>query len=179
MATRTVRTGVALGLLSFCRLAVCQTAPVPATAPQNPELALYHALFQEVTLSQTVVPGSDKPLPTGSIKALQGLGLTDQELDTLTEIARDFKSKVTPLDSAERPLVFEARLYTIESVEIPASLDKKLKDISRQRDEVTLDHIHQLKAALGDSLFRKADDWLRLPPEKKYPAGSFALPNAK
>jgi hypothetical protein len=104
-----------------------------------------------------------KPIPGNIVipSVQEILGFTDEQMHALMPIADDYREQNRLIDASVRSLVWQARLHGIAEEEVPAEVTQQLKDAENRRREMVLDHMRQLKAALGDAAFRALDERAR------------------
>src|SRR5204862_4295925 len=95
--------------------------------------------------------------------------LTDEDVQVLAGIADDWQAALDALSNAERQLVFEARLQTMQSGKASTSLADGLKKFSDRRSQIAVDRIKKLKDILGDDRFARLDAYVRSPIIKPVP----------
>jgi len=142
--------------------ALCQTPP---------DHLLFAAFFGHVSgveLMKKMLAKGDFPATfKDTLPNLQeAIGLTDEEYQTLSEIAADYDAKAT-LAMKGAP-IFEARLQVIDSGKMSPAMIAKLEQIEQRRKGVTMDHIQQLREAFGDIAFQKVDAYVHGPEHVKW-----------
>src|SRR5687767_5755136 len=148
---RTLRLGMAGALMGCLWQGVSQ---------QNaPDPAVYESFFRQVAqlrnaTGQVLLNGQPSSLTQPPVQ--DAIGLTAQESQVLNALASDCEAKIRPLDNAARPLIFEARLHAA-SGGTPQWLRQQLNSTDKQRNEIVLAHVRELKAAFGDQRFQMLD----------------------
>ena len=89
------------------------------------------------------------------------LGLTDQEMQSLSVIAADCESRLSAVRQSGSHLIFDARLEAIETGQTPVRAMQQLKDMDVRIGKLMEQSTQQLKSALGEAAFQKLDSWLR------------------
>ena len=160
--TRAVRVALTLGAAGlFC------------FAQDRPDPAAYERLFQDVWwLESAVSQASSAGDATKPIfpKIQEKIGLMDAEGEILTATTNDYFSRLPALQAALASLTLESRIEFAGSGKHSDELTQKFKDLEDQRNQLILDHVQQLKAALSAASFAKVDAYVHLPP--KVPAPS-------
>jgi hypothetical protein len=149
-----VRMGMAVWLAGCVCQSVCQTDP-PA------DDSLYSALFQRLALQARSILLNGQPVTLPQPAIQEAAGLTDQEMKDLNRIAADCQTSVRAVE--RRPhAVFDALMESIETgKDTTAEVQQLAKEEESQRQRIVLDHIQQLRTALGDARFQALTAWLR------------------
>lgn len=155
--------GVALGLTGSAGYGRCQVGP-DAVQQNARDLSVYESFFRQVaqlpkTTPEVLLNGKATHLVQPRLK--DALGLTDEESRELHSIANDCESGRRLLDKAATPLVFEIRLYAVAGENPPAAVTQRFQELGRQRRQLILHHIKQMKVALGDSRFQLVEAFIR------------------
>jgi hypothetical protein len=134
-----------------------------AGAEQNQSVReFYESFFRQVVALKAA---ADHPIevPLKILPRLQDVvGLTDGEVDILNGVATDWASKISAL-AYPRGMIFESRLQQIQFGRILEPLASQLRDIENRHDEMVLDHVRQLKDAIGDLRFQVLEAYLHSP----------------
>jgi hypothetical protein len=121
---------------------------VPRVEPPN---RVYQNFFDEV---------KDLGRLPLSLEAHTSLRPTDQELRSLRTVTADLATESRFFREEVRPLMFEARMQVAESGAVSPSLQEKLRDLENQWARTILDHVRQLKVALGEPCFQRLDKFV-------------------
>lgn len=108
--------------------------------------------------------------PTGEASLKDVVALTDDEVQVLAGIAGDWQAALDVLSNAERQLVFEARLQTMQSGKASTWLADELKKLRDRRSQMAFDRIKKIQDILGDERFARLDAYVRSPIIKPVPA---------
>ena len=149
MRTSSIQMTILFGLMASPGF--CQTNITDSPPSSPPDYVIYQNFFHQVK-ELGIRPLSDE--------AIASLDLTNQELGPLVAIASDFEAATDSFDKAIKPLIFEARMQAIESESVSPALQKKLHDVENRRSLMILDHVRQLKTALGESRFVMLNEFL-------------------
>lgn len=102
--------------------------------------------------------GLDARWPRGKIK--RDAGLTDQEESILKGINRHCNAAVKALDQKVGEIERQLRAkYTPNT--LPKEVWQQYSDFSKQRRQIVLEHVQQLKSAFGAERFRILDSYAR------------------
>ena len=152
----TFRLGLAFAVSGGLWTALCQ--------PPDTDLAAYERLLRAVAQLNEVAPSVPGPVTlNGQLSKMvprtvqDAIGLSGEESQSLNAIAFDFEAKLKSFDASARALVFEARLQLVESDQSSAAKER-LKSLDRERQDILLRHIQQLKTAFGGARFGVLDD---------------------
>jgi hypothetical protein len=92
----------------------------------------------------------------------QAMGLTNQEVEILQALAVAYCKKVRTLDEAVRPLIFEARLRSIDLADPNALRIKQLlADIELQRGRLVQPVLDELRLQFGETRFEAVQAYIR------------------
>jgi len=147
-------------------LVPCLLAPCFGQATRS-DSDVYFALFARVAEMRSmpggivILNGERVPGNIVALKVQENLGLTDQQMKALTSIADDYRNQNRAIDGDVRHAVFEERMHRIIDEPVPAEVSQVLADAETRRSAMVLDHVKQLKAALGDETFRALDERAR------------------
>jgi hypothetical protein len=140
-----------------------------ALCQESPDRAAYAYFFAQVASLRTAADhpptvsigsdGSARSAPT----VQEVVGISDAEAQILRKIAADWNAASDALQESRRGLIFDSRLEFIETGKHSETLEKKLKDLDERSDELVMNHVRQLKAALPDASFAKVDAYVRTP----------------
>jgi hypothetical protein len=139
-----------------------------ALCQESPDRAAYAYFFAQVgTLRvaadhRPTVSGSDRSVRTAPT-VRDVIGISDAEAEILGKIAADCNAATDVLQESRRGLIFDLRLEFIETGKHSETLERKLKDLDERSDELVVNHVRQLKAALPDASFAKVDNYVRTP----------------
>jgi hypothetical protein len=124
---------------------------------------VYFAFFARVAAMRSmtggivILNGERVPGNVVASKVQENFGLTDDQMKALTTIADDFWSENRAIDGDVRRAEFEARMRRIADQEVPTEGTQLKADAETRRSAMVLDHVKQLKAALGVETFRALD----------------------
>jgi hypothetical protein len=147
----------------------------------RPDPAAYERFFQDVSdlqaaSSQAASSGDDAKLVLPKIQ--EKIGLTDAEGEVLNATADGCVSRLAALRPASARLTLQSRIEFAGYGKHSDELTQKLKDLEDQRNQMVLDHVQQLKAALSEASFAKVDAYVHLPP-KVAPRPATPMPSRK
>jgi len=147
----------------------------------RPDPAAYQRFFQDVSdlqaaSTQAASNGDDtKPIFP---KIQEKIGVTDAEGEILNATADDSVTMLAALRPASARLTLESRIEFAGYGKHSDAVTQKLKDLEDQRNQLVLDHVQQLKAALSAASFAKVDAYVHLPP-KVQPPSAKPMPSRK
>lgn len=148
--------------LSCCFALLGQNAP---PSPDALDLNTYESFFQAVSqltpgkaMGRTVKvsPGSTlngEPANLMQPELEDALGITGEEAPVLRGIAADCEAKSAAIHQALKPLVLELRFAALAEEIPPQTLSRRYDQLNRERTQTVLDHIRELKSALGEARF--------------------------
>jgi hypothetical protein len=134
---------------------LCQTS--------RPDPAAYLQFFRDVSSNLTADDSRRATAP----KIQDVIGLTDAQVEALAATAEDCLSSLDDFKGRAAALTLESRLEFVQFGKHSDAITQKLKELDEQRNEVVLNHIQQLKAALADADFGKVDAYVRAPEDAK------------
>ena len=167
----TVRT-VGVYLVTGCCLAILGQDAPPQQGSLSP--AAYEGFFREVSV---LTPGLALPRLAATPPTLEGvLGITTEEAQLLTTVAKDCTAKSVPFTGAIREAFLQIRLAIFAEEAPPESAVRHYNDLKRQQAQMVLDHVQELKTAFGQSRFQLIETFVN---SRKGNSGSFlGLPPA-
>jgi len=150
--------------------AAAQTTSQPTiTKDDFDTYRLYYSLFKrvqgvEILAQRSEARGTDPHHDTRRIMLKEFGNLSDQEGEILRKIALDAVAKTNALrqqwkDAADA--FQQQNKAPLTGKTITPQLRQQKQHIERQRFQTTVDHISQLKAALGAARFQQLDSWVR------------------
>jgi hypothetical protein len=175
-----------LYLVTGCCFAILGQDAPPQLGSLDP--ATYEGFFCEVS---QLTPGLTLPRvaatqPTLTLNGqttnfvqptLEGvLGITTEEAQLLTTVAKDYTAKSVAFTGAMREAFLQIRLAIFAEEAPPESAVRQYNELKRQQAQMVLDHVQELKSAFGESRFRLIETFLD---SRKGNSGSlFGLPPA-
>jgi hypothetical protein len=139
----------------------------------RPDPAAYERFFQDVwwleSASSQAASAADATKPIFP-KIQEKIGLTDAEGEILNATADDYFSRLPAFQAASARLTLDSRIEFAGYGKHSYELTQKLKDLEDQRNQLVLDHVQQLKAALSAASFAKVDAYVHLPPKVAPPS---------
>lgn len=154
-------------LVSLCPIFSQTSSPEAPPKEKAADPAIYEAFFRQVVELQsfpdhpTARVGINIPLNGEVVNLIipriqDVIGLTDPEVKLLDAVATD---SVAGPKSFGKPsaMIFEARLQQIESGRTSDAVAQQLKELDSQHDRLIMDHVEQLKVALGNVRFQILD----------------------
>ena len=150
-----------LGSLAILFLApvicVCQdAAALQRSYPMCPAVYVNRSMYEH--FFEEMKDFGQRPL---NAEVYAWLNLSDQDRSALIAIARDLADQSCAIDRAIRPVMWEVRMEAIGSGKVAPGLQKKVRDLHTQWDRDVVQHVQQLKAALGETRFQMLEDFLR------------------
>jgi len=154
---------------SCCLALLGQDLPL---SQRSIDLPTYESFFLAVSqlapgreMGRTVGPGQRISLNATMPKLVQpgledALGITFEEARTLRSIAVDYEAKDRAIHEAQRPLVLELRFAAIAEEAPPRAASRLYDQLNRQRTQLALDHIQELKTAFGAARFPLIENFL-------------------
>jgi hypothetical protein len=158
---------ITLGLITgFCVGLHGQDA-VPSQTPLDP--ATYESFFRAVSALTTAPPVSGPATLNGQATNLvlvqprleEALGITVDEAQQLRTVAADCATKIDAIDEAVKPLVKELRFEALAEEAPSEPITRSYNELNRQRAQMVLDHIEELKAAFGEARFSQIEAVLK------------------
>ncbi len=152
---------VVMGLFSPV---LCQLSDTTETRQVAPDPAVYASFFRQASESADasgfVILGFSKPGLSNGGPVQEALGLTDEQTKALNAVAADCTAELQSFDRSAGPSIFEFRLELMGSKPVSRA-SQKLKELESERTQIVLDHVRELKAALGELQFQAVDSYLR------------------
>ena len=154
MRSSTVLTPILVGLITV--LGLSQTTNVQAVAPQNlGEIAAYEDLIRSIAILDRSGPSTT---PSGTVAAPKpsprdALGLTDQELQELKEVASDYENRNSSFLASVRPLRMEAFFQSLDLGQVSEKLARQIDALQNEHANMVLSEVQRMRAALGDTRF--------------------------
>jgi hypothetical protein len=153
----------------FCNL-FCQL-PDPQSPPVDPRV--YEQFFAQFVGIKHVIDSQSSAV-NGQLSTITApniektIGLTHHEVAAVNASALDCLAQMRRVDDAIKPLIFDSRIQAIQFGESVAWITLRLKDLNTQRTTIIVDHVQQLKIALGDASFQKLDAYVRSKKDTPY-----------
>ena len=141
-----------------------QVPPIALNSHTNDE-ALYQAFFHKVVDLKLLSSNPhmlDRNGRSHSIivpKLQDVVGLTDGEVELITEMATDCVAKLKSV-MERRPSVLEGRLERIESGQLSPALAKEFEERELDHRRVIMEHVGRINDRLGAKRFRLLDDFV-------------------
>jgi len=157
-----MRRGMGAVLLAACLAGPAFSQSQPVQPP--PDYILYRAFFLDVTFYHTVAAqlqarGKD-PAPARSKIKIEA-GLTDQEQAQLQAIAQDLDAALAAYDQSAARVIGGLRTQYPPGATLPPAVKQQLKGLGSARQQIVVDHVQQLKSALGAVRFHQLDKYVR------------------
>jgi hypothetical protein len=159
-----------LYLVPGCCLALQgQDAPLPQ---ESLDLPAYESFFLAVSrltpgtaMGRSVRPGRAPTFNGQTTTFVQpeledALGITVGEAQVLRAIATDCAAKSLAIHQALKPLVLELRFAALAEEARPPSVSRRYNELNRQRAQMVLDHVQELRTAFGETRFRVIETFL-------------------
>jgi hypothetical protein len=143
-----------------------QDAP---TQQKSLDLPTYESFFRAVS-SLAIAP----PVDGQTTNLEDALGITVEEAQSLRSIAADCAANIRAIDLAVRPLVQELRFEAIAEEATSGSVSQQYDELNRQRTQMVLVHIEELRTAIGETGFKRIDTFVNA--RKGNPGSFFGLP---
>jgi len=126
----------------------------------SPNYALFLRKVVSLHVGPILLNGQETGIANQSIQ--QTVGLTDREVKILKEVAVAYVKKVEVIDKALEPLIFEARLRSIDLADPNASrISQHLSDIDLHRSQLAQASLDELRVQLGDTRFDLVQEYIR------------------
>jgi hypothetical protein len=140
------RVAMLIGLIASHGL--CQTNAAEATIQPSRQEDLLRAIGAFVSLA---IPGSAAANGPEKPAAQEALGLTDQEVQILKAVAKDYQTKNELFLAALGPLKMESLLQSLDAGLVAEGVARSIRDLQNEHSKMVSDQIRKLEVALGTS----------------------------
>ena len=136
-----------------------------AQSARTPDERFYPMVFRHVLATQQQpTPNSASVIPSMAFFSSK-IGLNDNENTTLIREAQAWQEEVAPVDKAAYSMIAAIRAKTpggrLAPGELPPVPPQELKAMQAQKDALTMKHVQNLHAMMGDDRFANFDQTIR------------------
>jgi len=144
-------------------VALCLTNVLSQTQQHDadsPNYALFLRKVANLQAGPILLNGQDTGIAQPSIQ--QAMGLTDREVEILRALAVAYIKKVDAIDEALSPIIFEARIRSIDLADPDASrIRQLLSDIDLHRGQLVQEFLDELRVQIGGPRFEVVQVYIR------------------
>jgi hypothetical protein len=150
------RVAILIGLIASHGL--CQTNTAEATIQPTRQEDLLRAIGLFVAYP---IPDSIAASGYATRAPHETLGLTDQEVEVLKAVAKDYQTKNELFVAAMRPLKMESLLQSLDAGQVAEGVARRIRDLQNEHSKMISDQIRRLEVALGVSRLDALDALVR------------------